>query len=77
MDTLREKLPQNISGRKRTLKIALTISIHLKRKHNVIFDIIAHNKTFLLRYRIAYFITHATKALTFTRIAHTISQRSK
>ena len=77
MDTLREKLHQKILGRKRTLKIALTISIHLKRKHNVFFDIIAHNKISLLRYGIAYFLTHTSEAHILSDCAHDITTKQK
>ena len=78
MDTLREKLHQKILGRKRTLKIALTINIHLKRKHKVFFDIIAHNKYFSFTlYNCIPYNTYEKSAHILSDCAHDITTKQK
>ena len=75
MDIRQEKLRQKILGRKRTFKIALTNSIHLKQEFNIFLDFVIHNQIVIF-YDIEShtFLRTRTKRI-LSQNAHTTSQQ--
>ena len=75
MDIRQEKLRQKILGRKRTFKIALTNSIHLKQDFNVFLDFVIHNQIVIFYDTESHTFLRTRTKRTLSHNAHTTSQQ--
>ena len=75
MDIRQEKLRQKILERKRTFKIALTNSIHLKQEFNIFLDFIMHNQIAIFYDIESHTFLRTRTKRTLYHNAHTTSQQ--